>query len=569
MSEHAPSPHIVPAGRAGRDPAVDTAGDRRLPRLPALALRLLWLVVLIAIIAVFAAGVPASYELLQRGVVGVLLEPDGAGRIVLRPTPGRAAAAAGVLAGDVLLAVDGEAVVAGTVTPALMSRLRGGAGVPVTLTVARPDGHVAEFTLERSHAGADGLGIAPETYALALIAVGVLFVAAYLVPAAVIALRRPHNWVAALVWMTLVLIAMFNSRANAALRFSDSPVGVTLAAAYHVAVLLVLLTFPDGRLAPRWTRWYLPIGVLWIAIKLAPLPAAAAVRASPLWILIDFAVFSVAVAAQYYRYRAESDPTAQQQTKWLVYGLVAAFLVQYAYYIPYEFVAAFRSPSVYEFVGSIVNHVLMLVVPIAFTHAILRYRLYDIDLIINRTLVYVPLTAILAGVFTASVTVFRGLFVALTGETSDAATVLSTALIVAILTPVKDWLNKAVDERFRYPSRADRVLKDFELQVTTRLQAVQAGPVIRRLLEHAVRGLGAAGGAAELLEGGKARRLCTAGEYSGQGVVRVPVGTGDQSYGRIVLDARSDGAEFSEADLDRLRSTAAVVAAAIEEDRQL
>jgi hypothetical protein len=569
VSEHAPSPQVVPAGQAGRDPAVGTAGDRRLPRVPTLALRLLWLVVLTALMAVFAAGVPDSYELLRRGTLGILLQPDGAGRIVLEPIPGRAAAAAGVRAGDVLLAVDGETVAAGTVTPELRSRLRGAAGVPVTLIVARPDGHVTELTFERSHAGADRLGISPETYALALIAVGVLFVAAYTVPAAVIALRRPHNWVAALVWMTLVLIAMFNSRANAALRFSDSPVGIAVAAAYHVAVLLVLLTFPDGRLAPRWTRWYLPIGVLWIAIKLAPLPAATALRASPLWILVDFAVFGVAVAAQYYRYRAASDPTSQQQTKWLVYGLVAAFLVQYAYYIPYEFVAAFRSPSVYEFFGSTVNHVLMLVVPVAFTHAILRYRLYDIDLIINRTLVYVPLTAILAGVFTASVTLFRSLFVALTGETSNAATVLSTVLIVAILTPVKDRLHKAVDERFRYPSRADRVLKDFELQVTTRLQAVQAGPVMRRLLEHAVRGLGAVGGAVELVESGRSRRLCTAGEYSGQGVVRVPVGSGERSYGCIVLDARSDGAGYSEADLDRLRSTAAVVAAAIEEDRQL
>jgi hypothetical protein len=569
VTEHAPSPQVAPTGQPGRHLAVGGLGGSRIPRLPAGSLRLLWLLVLGALLAVFAAGVPGSYELLRSGTIGILLSADGAGQIVLEPMPGQPAAGAGVRAGDVLLAVDGEPVAAGGVTAELRSRLRDVAGVPVTLTVARTDGEVADLTVARSHAAAERLGISPGAYALTLVVVGVAFVVGYAVPAVIIALHQPRNWVTPLVWLTLVLIAMFNSRAYVAVRFSDNPVGIAVAAGYHLAVLLVLLTFPDGRLAPRWARWYLPVGVAWIALKLAPLPAAMALRASPSWILIDFAVFGVAVAAQFYRYRSESDPAARQQTKWLVYGFVAAFLVQYAYHIPYEFVAGFRGRSLFEFVGSIVNHVLMLIVPIAFTHAVLRHRLYDIDLIINRTLVYVPLTGILTGVFTASITLFRSLFLALTGQHSDAATVLSTVLIVALLTPVKDRLQKAVDAQFRFSSQADRVLKDFELQVGARLQAVQAGPVMRRLLEHAVRGLGAMGGAAEVVEDGQPRVLCTAGAWNGQRVVSVPVRTGQRVYGSIVLGAPRDGTSYSEADLDRLRSSAAVVAAAIEEDGQL
>lgn len=552
----------------GRDVAADTRGRFRSKR-PALAAQVLWLVVLAGLSALFTSSVPGAYEVFKAGAIGVLVDVASDGRFVLTPIPGQHAEQAGVRDGDVLLAVDGEPIPPTMRLPELSVRLRDAPGVPVTLTVLRPPGQVVDLTFERTHAAAEKLGISPRAYALTLVTVGVLFVLAYMVPAAIIALRRPHDWVAAMVWLTLVLIAIFNSRASATLRFSDSPVGLALSMAYHVAVLLVLLTFPDGRLTPRWTRWYLPIGVAWIAIKVAPHPTTQALRDSPPWILIDFAVFGLALLAQYARYRAGSDPAARQQTKWLVYGFVAAFLVQYAYYIPYEFVTAFRGRSVFEFVGSIVNHILMLVVPVAFAHAVLRHRLYQIDLVINRTLVYVPLTAILAGVYSASVTLFRNLLASLTGASSEAATMLSIVLIVALLTPLKNQLQRAVDDRFRYSSRADRVLSDFELQVKGRLQTVQAGPAIRRLLEHAVRGYDAVGGSAELVENGTVRTLGTAGEWTGEGVVSVPVRSGETTYGRITLGARRRGIGYGEAELERLRSTAALVAGAIEEDRQL
>jgi hypothetical protein len=69
--------------------------------------------------------------------------------------------------------------------------------------------------------------------------------------------------------------------------------------------------------------------------------------------------------------------------------------------------------------------------------AILRYRLYDIDLIINRTLVYGPLTAILAGAYIACIQLFRVIFTAATGQTSDAAVVLTTLAVAAAFTPIR------------------------------------------------------------------------------------------------------------------------------------
>ena len=92
-------------------------------------------------------------------------------------------------------------------------------------------------------------------------------------------------------------------------------------------------------------------------------------------------------------------------------------------------------------------------IPAAVGIAILRYRLYEIDLIINRTIVYALLTAVLAGVYSAAVAFFQRLFLAMTGENSDLAIVMSLFVLATVFTPVKNTLQGAVDRRIRPASR--------------------------------------------------------------------------------------------------------------------
>jgi len=87
--------------------------------------------------------------------------------------------------------------------------------------------------------------------------------------------------------------------------------------------------------------------------------------------------------------------------------------------------------------------------PVAVGVAILRYRLYDIDLIINRTLVYVLLTAILAGVYTAVVALFQRTFVAISGQGSDLAIVMTLFVLATVFTPIKNTLQERVDRRIK------------------------------------------------------------------------------------------------------------------------
>ena len=78
-----------------------------------------------------------------------------------------------------------------------------------------------------------------------------------------------------------------------------------------------------------------------------------------------------------------------------------------------------------------------------------RYRLYEIDHLISRTLVYVPLTALLAGLYAATVTLLQRLFQSLTGDRSDAAIIISTLILASVFTPLRKWLEGIVERRFK------------------------------------------------------------------------------------------------------------------------
>ncbi len=128
----------------------------------------------------------------------------------------------------------------------------------------------------------------------------------------------------------------------------------------------------------------------------------------------------------------------RQQLKWFVYGvslLVVGFLAAFL---------GFGLHSVAWFLGIAAFNFL----PIAAGIAILRYRLYDIDVIINRTLVYGALTAALALVYVGSIVVLQGLFRALTGETSQLAVVASTLAIAALSVPLRRRVQAFIDRRF-------------------------------------------------------------------------------------------------------------------------
>ena len=140
------------------------------------------------------------------------------------------------------------------------------------------------------------------------------------------------------------------------------------------------------------------------------------------------------VIAQIYRYARVSGPVQRQQTKWVVFGLTATSLVILGRLVPMLiFPSLSTSSSPYFLVSTYIYPVGLLLIPLTLGIAILRYRLWDIDILINRTLVYGTLTALLALVYVGLVITLQALFKQVTGQVgaSPLVIVISTLAIAA------------------------------------------------------------------------------------------------------------------------------------------
>jgi hypothetical protein len=212
------------------------------------------------------------------------------------------------------------------------------------------------------------------------------------------------------------------------------------------AITFVLYTFPDGKFVPRWTAWVSGPVAFFILVDLSwPGILPEAVGAGLLLMLMGVGLFT-----QVYRYRRVSSPTERQQTKWVLAGL-AGFLSSIALWVLFvEGAMESGAPGIPVVAVYLpVATVLLLSLPISLGISILRYRLWDIDLLIRRTLVYSALTALLALAYFGSIVVLQSLFRAVTGQgQSEFVTVLSTLGIAALFFPLRRRVQEWIDRRF-------------------------------------------------------------------------------------------------------------------------
>jgi hypothetical protein len=179
------------------------------------------------------------------------------------------------------------------------------------------------------------------------------------------------------------------------------------------------------------------------------------------------AVFATGVLAQAYRYRRVSTPLEQQQTKWVVLGFAGATAGVLIFVVPSLLFPIVQTPSwervVYHLAGITFFALSLLLIPVSLDIAIRRERLWAIDPIVNRAVVYSLLTLLLALVYGASVVILQALVQALTGnEQPELVTVASTLMIAALFSPLRGRLQKTIDRRFyRRKYDAARTLATF------------------------------------------------------------------------------------------------------------
>jgi hypothetical protein len=238
-----------------------------------------------------------------------------------------------------------------------------------------------------------------------------------------------------------------------------------------------LYTFPDGRFVPRWTR---PLALAAVALNalffFAP-GARLAPRNNPASLLLELALALAGVVAQAYRYRRVSGPVARQQTKWVVFG-VAVTVGGSATLFPLAAAGLLRATTpLVPLIASAAFAACALCLPLSIAVAILRYRLYDIDLIIRRTLLYGSLTTTLAAVYFGGVALLQRLLSPLLGRESQLAVVASTLAIAALFQPLRRRLQSSIDRRFyRRTYDAEQTLAAFaaRLRDETDLERITA-----------------------------------------------------------------------------------------------
>jgi len=164
-------------------------------------------------------------------------------------------------------------------------------------------------------------------------------------------------------------------------------------------------------------------------------------------------VYVAIIFSQIYRYRRVSTRAERQQTKWVVFGIVIAvtgiFVVLPMLSFFFPALNQSNTPSSVIF-GLAAYPLVLLSIPVSVGIAVLRYRLYDIDVLINRTLVYGTLTGVLALFYAGSIIVLQALVRQLTGGTSQSqlVTVASTLLIAALFQPLRHGIQSIIDRRF-------------------------------------------------------------------------------------------------------------------------
>ena len=237
---------------------------------------------------------------------------------------------------------------------------------------------------------------------------------------------------------------------------------------FGTPLTILLVLFPNGRPDPPWSRRLIPISLVLLVAALIYIIVSDTLLfdSSNLIVGVLFVIPTLfALLAQVFRYRSLASSTERQQMKWAVYGILLYIGLTSLSSIPWMIIQNLPSGApvpIWVTIATPVWWLLMSIIPVFFTLAILRAGLWNVDLVIRRTLTYSLLTAMLAAIYFGLVLVTQNTFVALTGQESQLAVVISTLAMAALFTPLRRRLQHLVDRRFfRQRYNAAQTLADF------------------------------------------------------------------------------------------------------------
>jgi hypothetical protein len=315
--------------------------------------------------------------------------------------------------------------------------------------------------------------------------------------------RNPIGWLLLVVGLSLTFLTPVNLQVASLFEVARLPPTSTLVMAWLMSSLLtpldvtivvvVLLIFPDGKfVSPPWrvaavvaalagallalSSGVEPTGLVWYPAlpNIYALPPdydglVQALRTAG--VVAALASIFLAGASIWIRYR-RSNPQVRLQLRWIVAGVATLAAGMCPFLIARYGMAVGDSGG--EFLVG-VGGVAACTFPAAIAISIVRERLFDVDALIGRTLVYVPLMGLLAGLYAASMAFFQRLFISTTGNASDGAVVMSALTLAAVFTPARSALETRVAARFKSVEPKAPPAANGRTRATTRSTAPRLG----------------------------------------------------------------------------------------------
>jgi len=354
---------------------------------------------------------------------------------------------------------------------------------PVLHTICRFACHSGQPNLATART-LHSLGISLNVFAIFSIGRDVVVRLIWLGVAGLIILHRPRDRGPVVAAFFLLLFTM-NAENAVAVPPALQPLEALTNAASGVALTLFGFLFPDGRFVPRWTRWIALGSVIDAVIGLlprSPISDGLGVVGGPLWVITVLTI----LASQVYRYRSASSPEQRQQTKWVLFGLGVSLggilLLNLGYgVIP----GAPKNGSLYDIASYTDFPLFTAAIPISIGIAMLRSRLWDVDRVINRTLVYGSLTLSLGALYLGGVILAEALTRTLTGQHSDVAIAVVTLAVTALFNPWRRRLQAFIDRRFyRRKYDASRILTAFSANLRDEVDLEQLSGDIAAVVQE-------------------------------------------------------------------------------------
>src|SRR6266700_857074 len=312
------------------------------------------------------------------------------------------------------------------------------------------------------------LNLSVDFFAASVIILEFGFYFLWVVVAFVIFWRKSNDWMALLVALFLVVFPATQSLG------SPGDVGAAYPFLHLLTtilddlgwlmLLLFFCLFPDGRFVPRWTAG-IALGYVLLNIIGSLIPFSRGSFSDIFGLPLLAVVVSIGLFSQVYRYIRISNPIQRQQTKWVLFGVIAAVALFVVLVFPLLPIPKSVRGTVFGvLIDNTLFHFVVVLIPLSIGFSILRYRLYDIDLLINRTLVYSTLTVMLALIYFGSVFVLQNLVRGFTGQEGQSPLIIvgSTLAIAALFQPLRRRIQRIIDRRFyRQKYDAARTLATF------------------------------------------------------------------------------------------------------------